>query len=84
MDPNLTLWWGFFLSVLVLDVVLWSLALLVDAGPEGRFRLSALAAVLVYVLLGLVLGWGVAAAIWCGGLWLWAIIAGNTETSQPA
>jgi hypothetical protein len=75
MDPNLTLWWTFFLTALVLDGVLWSLGFLIDVGQDGRFRLLSSAALLLYVVLGMVLGWGIAAAIWFVGLWIFAIIA---------
>ena len=79
MDPNLTLWWTFFLIALVLDVVLWGLGFLLDVRPDGRFRLLTSASLVLYVVLGMVLGWGIAAAIWFACLWIYAIIAGAAE-----
>ena len=55
-----------------------------DIGSDGRFRLLTSAALLLYVVLGMVLGWGIAAAIWFAGLWIYAIIAGSAEASQEA
>ncbi len=74
--PNLTLWWTFFLIALFLDVVLWASGFLLDIGPDGRFRLLISAGLLLYVVLGMVLGWGIATAIWFAGLWIYAIIPG--------
>ena len=76
MDPNPTLWWTFFLIALFLDVVLWASGFLLDIGPDGRFRLLTSAGLLLYVVLGMFLGWGIATAIWFSGLWIYAIIAG--------
>lgn len=82
MDSNLTLWWTFFLIALVLDILLWALGFLVVVGPDGRFRLFAAAALLLYVVLGMILGWGNAAAIWFSGFWIVAIVAGAGDVSQ--
>jgi hypothetical protein len=75
MDPNLTLWQVFFLFALVVDVILWTLGLRVAVSPDGKFRLFTTAALLLYVVLGMLVGWGIAAAIWFAGLWICAIIA---------
>ena len=82
MDSNLTLWWTFFLITLGLDVLLWALGFLAVVGPDERFRLFAAAALLLYVVLGMILGWGVAAAIWFSGFWIVAIVAGGGDVSQ--
>jgi hypothetical protein len=77
MDPHLTPWWMFFWFALVVDVVLWILGFRIDVGPDARFRLFATAALLLYIVLGMLVGWGIAAAIWFAGLWICAIIAGS-------
>ena len=76
MDPSLALWWTFFAIAVVLNVALWATGFLLDIGPEGRFRLLSAAAVLSYVVLGMMLGWAIASAIWFGGLWIYAVVAG--------
>jgi hypothetical protein len=76
MDPNLVLWWLCLSLVAVLDVVLWSLGFLVDAHPDTRFRLFSGAAVLAFVVIGMLLGFAVAAAMLFVALWIFAIAAG--------
>jgi hypothetical protein len=82
MDATLNLWWTCFLIALVLDIVLWSLAFLLVVGPDARFRLLTAAAIVLYVILGMILGWGFAAAIGAVALWILAIIACGTRTSE--
>ncbi len=84
MDVTLNLWWTCFLIALVLDIVLWASAVLLVARPDGRFQLLVSAAIVLYVVLGMLLGWGIAAAIWFVGLWILAIIASGAQTSEDA
>ena len=80
MDPSLTLWWAFFISAVVVDVVLWSVGILGGVEPDTQFRLFISAALVLLVILGMLFGWGIAAAIWFSGLWIYAIIAPFFET----
>jgi hypothetical protein len=76
MDANLVLWWLCLSLVAVLDVVLWSLGFLMEAHPDTRFRLFSGAAALAFVVLGMLLGFAVAATILFVALWIFAIVAG--------
>ena len=84
MDPNLTLWLTCFLIVVVLDVVLFATGFLLDVSPDTRFRLLSSAALLLYVVLGMVLGWGIAAAIWFAGIWVYGIIHGLIADAEES
>jgi hypothetical protein len=84
MAPNQLLWWVLFSIVSIVDLTLWTLGFLLNVGPDGRFRLLATAAMLFYVVLGMLVGWGVAAAIWFVGLWIYAIIVGAAEASADS
>ena len=84
MDPGQMLWWTFFVIALVLDVALWAMGLLLDVGSDSRLRLLMVAAVLLFVVLGMFFGWAIAAAIWFVGLWIYAIIAGTAEANREA
>ena len=62
--------------LLALDAMLWATGLLLDVSADSRFRLLSGAVILLYVPLGLVIGFGWGSAIWFGGMWVYAILAG--------
>jgi hypothetical protein len=74
-DPNVLLWWVVFCVLVIVDVLFWILGIVLDSGSGGRFRALTTAALLLYVVLGMVVGWGIAAVICLVGLWVFAVIA---------
>jgi hypothetical protein len=81
MDPYQLIWWMVFGLVLIVDIILWTVGLLLDFGPDGRFRLLVTAAMLLFAVLGMAIGWMWAAIIWFIALWVYAILAGLAEPS---
>ncbi len=84
MDSSLTLWWVIFLNVLVVDVLLWIFGFILDVSRDGRLRLHTIAALLLYVVLGMFIGWRIAAAFWLAGFWVYAIFASAFLARVPA
>lgn len=78
MDPMLRQ--TIFVIALVVDLILWALAFLVDAGPDERFRLFVAASLLLFVVLGMAFGWGLALTAGMLALWGYAIIASSKST----
>jgi hypothetical protein len=75
MDPAVLVSDFIRYGAVALDASLWLLAFMLVVSPEARFRLLAAAALVLYVVLVLFLGIGLASAIWFGGLWVFGIVA---------
>ncbi len=66
-----------FVLLILADLALWLAAALMPLGETGRFRARAAAAVLLFVLLGSVVGWQRATILGMIGLWVAAIVVSS-------
>lgn len=80
MDAYLVLWWLVFVLLILLDSVLWALALVLPLHGETRFRCLSAAVVVTYVIVGMLFGFVVATVLVSIGLWVYAILVGSSRS----
>ena len=60
--------------VLGMDLLLWVCALFLDVSGEARFRLFAMASLLLTPVVAAFYCWTTAVSLWFAGLWIYAIV----------
>lgn len=75
--------WALLLGMIGVDVALWGMGCVMDVSSDTRFRLLAAAAIVLYLILGMLLGWSWASAICLAGIWIWAIVATAAKATTP-
>ena len=78
MNAMILLW----VLLAILDAGLWVAGVVMPLGETGRYRVLAIASILLVVLAGFILGWGWTLSLAAVMLWIAEILVANTPTSR--